>query len=127
MPSTALSVPMGDDLSAPPPAAAADIALFADLDGTLAPLEATPDKVGPDHHRRRLLDALSRALKGRLAIVSGRGLENLDRLLEGRIPALAALHGLVRRTADGRVVESGDEAATQAAISTLRDFARSDR
>jgi trehalose 6-phosphate phosphatase len=127
MPSMALSVPPGDALSAPPPVRAADIALFADLDGTLAPLESTPDKVRPDRHRRRLLDALARALKGRLAIVSGRSLEDLDRLLEGRIPALAALHGLVRRTAEGRVVESGDEAATQAAVTTLRDFARSDR
>jgi len=127
MPSMALSIQPGDALSAPPPVAAADIALFADLDGTLAPIESTPDKVGPDRHRRRLLDALSRALKGRLAIVSGRGFDDLDRLLEGRIPALAALHGLVRRTAQGRIVESGDAAATREAVATLRDFARSDR
>ena len=127
MASMALSVSQGDTLSAPPDVAAGDVSLFADLDGTLAPIEASPQAVGPDRRRRRLLDALSRALKGRLAIVSGRGLQDLDHVLEGRVPALAAIHGLVRRTADGRVVELGDAAATQAAVRTLRDFARSDR
>src|SRR5579872_7167706 len=84
-----------DDLHAPPPFNPADIALFADLDGTLAPIEATPDEGKPDPERRRLLEALSSALDGRLAVISGRGLTDIDRVLEGRIPAVAAVHGLV--------------------------------
>ncbi len=116
-----------DDLSPPPLPEASEIALFADLDGTLAPIETTPDAVRPDPRRRRLLDALTRSLKGRLAVVSGRGLDDLDRVLEGRVTALAAVHGLVRRMTDGRVIEMGDEAASRQAIATLRDFARADR
>ncbi|MDQ2763124.1 MAG: hypothetical protein M3Y22_06425, partial [Pseudomonadota bacterium] len=60
----------------------AEIALFADLDGTLAPIETTPDRVRPDALRRGLLDDLRAALGGRLAVVSGRALGDLDRVLE---------------------------------------------
>ncbi|MGH6986224.1 MAG: trehalose-phosphatase [Caulobacteraceae bacterium] len=107
-------------LDAPPIPDAAAIALFADLDGTLAPIEETPDQVGPDRRRRRLLDDLAAALEGRLAILSGRSLADLDRVLEGRVTALAAVHGLVRRQADGKVMGgAGGESVRRAA----RDFA----
>jgi trehalose 6-phosphate phosphatase len=102
------------------------IALFADLDGTLAPIEATPSAVKPDASRRRLLDALARALQGRLAVVSGRGLGDLDRVLEGRIPAVAAVHGLVRRTTDGRVIARGGDARVADALADFLAFAKSD-
>jgi trehalose 6-phosphate phosphatase len=127
MSSTAFSVVREDALSAPPTPRADQVALFADLDGTLAPIEATPDAVKPDRRRRRLLDALSRSLKGRLAVVSGRGLADLDELLEGRARAVGALHGLVRRRANGEVVEAASAASTRAALTTLREFAKADR
>jgi len=102
------------------------IALFADLDGTLAPIEATPDAVKPDASRRRLLDALARALHGRIAVVSGRGLCDLDRVLEGRIAAVAAVHGLVRRTADGRIIAAGADARVGDALAAFSAFAKAD-
>jgi len=114
------------DLQAPPVLQPQHTALFADLDGTLAPLEKTPAQVKPDAARRRLLDALSAALGGRLAIVSGRGLADLDRLLEGRIGPVAAVHGLVRRRADGRLAGPPAPAQMGAALTDLRDFARRD-
>ena len=96
-----------DDLPAPPIPARATAAIFADLDGTLAEIAPTPGEVGPDAARRRLLASLSLALGGRLAVISGRGLDDLDRVLEGRITAVGAIHGLVRRTAAGALLGSG--------------------
>ena len=114
------------DLAAPPTPALSAIALFADLDGTLAPIEETPDAVKPDARRRRLLDALTHALSGRLAVVSGRALGDLDRVLEGRITAVAAVHGLVRRTADGRIISAAADERIGEAAAAFRAFAKAD-
>jgi trehalose 6-phosphate phosphatase len=100
--------------------------LFLDLDGTLAPIMPRPEQVGPDARRAALLDDLTRALDGRVAVVSGRGLEDLDRILEDRVKYVAAVHGLVRRGAHGvdRVQPHPD---LEHARDVLRDLARSDR
>ncbi len=124
--SAAVSRASDDALPAPPIPLLARIALFADLDGTLAPIEATPDAVKPDASRRRLLDALARALAGRLAVVSGRALGDLDRVLEGRVGAVAAVHGLVRRTASGRITATSDVAKVGEALKAFLAFAKAD-
>ena len=85
-----------------------------------------PDQVGPDARRAALLDDLSLALDGRLAVVSGRALEDLDRILEGRVNAVAAVHGLVRRGARG-VDRVQPHADLDHARVVLRDLARSDK
>ena len=84
-----------------PPAVVDGMALFLDLDGTLAPIAATPDEVTLDSRVLDLLPLLTRKLQGRLAIISGRRLETLDRIFQGRVMAAAGLHGLERRTALG--------------------------
>lgn len=116
--------PQDHALAAPPVPQLSRVALFADLDGTLAPLQATPGSVKPDAARRRLLDALSQALSGRFAVISGRALDDLDRVLEGRVRALGAVHGLVRRTAAGVVTAARPDARTLRAREALLDFAR---
>jgi len=113
----------GNALASPPIPRLAGAALFADLDGTLTPLMATPDAVGPDPDRRRLLDDLVEALSGRLAVISGRALADLDRVLEGRIAAIAAVHGLVRRTAGGVLVGSADKGRVGQAVKAFGAFA----
>ena len=113
-------------LGPPPPIDSRRVALFADLDGTLAPIEARPADVGPDPRRARLLDRLSAVLGGRLAVISGRGLGDLDRVLGGRIPALAAVHGLVRRTAAGAVVGRPPLRLPAGARQALKAFAGQD-
>lgn len=90
-------------LPPPPPLRLPTTALFADLDGTLARIEDHPLDVVPDEARTALLEALSVALSGRLAVVSGRSLEDLDRVLSSRVRPLAGVHGLARRAADGSV------------------------
>jgi trehalose 6-phosphate phosphatase len=72
-------------------------ALFLDLDGTLLDIAAAPDKVVIPP---RLIDALagvSVALGGALAVVSGRRLINIDRLLSPLRLPVAAEHGAVIR------------------------------
>lgn len=80
------------------------LALFLDLDGTLAPIMPRPDDVGPNPRRARLLARLRRMLDDRVAVISGRDLQNLDYILGGGVTAIGAVHGLVRRAADGQVI-----------------------
>ncbi|HEY5411121.1 MAG TPA: trehalose-phosphatase [Caulobacteraceae bacterium] len=82
------------------------IALFLDLDGTLAAIEPRPEDVGPEPWRTSLLHQLQERLGGKLAVISGRSLGEVDRILEGAVTAVAAVHGLVRRRADGMVEEA---------------------
>jgi trehalose 6-phosphate phosphatase len=89
------------DLPSPPLDLPRRAALFLDLDGTLVPIMPRPDDVGPDPRRARLLARLREALEDRVAVVSGRALEDLDHILGGGVTAIAAVHGLVRRGADG--------------------------
>ena len=89
------------NLPAPKPLRLERAALFLDLDGTLAPIAPRPDDVRPDPRLTRLLERLDEGLEGRLAVVSGRTLADIDRILEGRIARVAAVHGLVRRDGDG--------------------------
>ncbi|MDO8377649.1 trehalose-phosphatase [Phenylobacterium sp.] len=109
----------------PAPLALANTALFLDLDGTLAPIAARPQDVTPDPRRTSILEALLGALDGRLAVVSGRTLADVDRILEGRVRAVAAVHGLVRRDADGEIARTTPHPALPQALADLRRFADS--
>lgn len=93
------------DLSPPPFNLPRRAALFLDLDGTLAPIMPRPDDVGPDPRRARIIARLRERFEDRVAVVSGRSLPDLDHILDGGAPSIAAIHGLVRRTAGGGVVE----------------------
>ncbi|WP_395673806.1 trehalose-phosphatase [Phenylobacterium sp.] len=110
-------------LPAPKPLRLAGAALFLDLDGTLAPIASRPQDVRPEPRRTRLIERLSAALDGRLAVVSGRTLADLDRILEGRVTAVAAVHGLVRREPDGVTSEVAPHPGLVDAAARLRDFA----
>ncbi|RZU99680.1 trehalose 6-phosphatase [Spiribacter vilamensis] len=96
-------------MSAAPPITAtlpeprADWALFLDFDGTLVEIAERPDQVVVPARLRPLLGALTEALGGAVAIISGRHLDGLDALLGSTRPALAGLHGLERRSRDGRI------------------------
>ncbi|CAN7494508.1 trehalose-phosphatase [Phenylobacterium sp. LjRoot219] len=113
-------------LPAPKPLRLEATALFLDLDGTLAPFAARPQDVRPDPRRTRLLERLEPALDGRLAVVSGRTLADVDRILEGRVTAVAAVHGLVRREADGSLSQTPCHPALETVREQCREFARRD-
>lgn len=87
----------------PLPPARAEWAYFLDVDGTLIELAASPGAVQVDDALLGLVARLHHACGGALALVSGRSLGDLERLLGSvRIP-LAGQHGLERRDALGRL------------------------
>jgi trehalose 6-phosphate phosphatase len=114
------------NLPSPKALALGDAALFLDLDGTLAPIAARPQDVRPDTRRTRIIERLTEAMDGRLAVISGRTMADVDRILEGRVTAVAAVHGLVRREPDGQTHEAAPHAALPAAADRFRDFAGRD-
>jgi trehalose 6-phosphate phosphatase len=73
--------------------------LFLDLDGTIAMAADTPSEVRPDARRTQLIRRLGATLDGRLVILTERTLEDVDRILEGAVERVGAVHGLVRREA----------------------------
>ncbi len=110
-------------LPPPKPLRLGEAALFLDLDGTLAPIAARPQDVRPDPRRTRLLEALKAGLDGRLAVVTGRTLADVDRILEGRVTCVAAVHGLVRRDCDGGMHDSGPHPELGRVTQALKEFA----
>ncbi|WP_440997277.1 trehalose-phosphatase [Arhodomonas sp. SL1] len=108
-----------------PPAIATDWALFLDFDGTLVPLAEHPDAVQvPDHLPERLA-GLQRRLDGAVAVISGRPIHTLDRLLAPARLALAGVHGLERRGADGTLHHPPDPSTLLGpACRELEAFAR---
>ena len=78
------------------------ISLFLDLDGTLANFEIEPSGVGPDLRRSAILNRLDATLNGRLAIVSGRTIADIDRILDCQVEAVSGVHGLERRVGADR-------------------------
>lgn len=79
------------------------MALFLDFDGTLADLAPDPDAVRLAPGVVDTLLRLHERLGGALAIVSGRPVESLDRLLAPAVLATAGQHGAERRDASGQL------------------------
>ncbi len=77
------------------------IAMFLDLDGTLADIVERPSLVHVPDRTKAALRALHDKLDGALAIVSGRCLSDIDMLLTPHTFACAACHGAVIRTTFG--------------------------
>jgi trehalose 6-phosphate phosphatase len=84
-----------------PSALPEDAALFLDFDGTLVELAETPDSIRVPEGLAPLLERLRQRLEGRLAIVSGRSLADLERHLPASGIAFSGSHGLELRLADG--------------------------
>lgn len=99
-----------------PPEASADWALFVDLDGTLFDIAPSPQAVGPDPALGALLARVAGSLDGALAVVSGRALEDIDRMLAPCRTAVAALHGAERRERDGSVTRLPVDRAALASV-----------
>ena len=78
---------------------------MVDFDGTLVDLARHPDDVVLAPETRSVLETLSLQLDGALAIVTGRPIETIDRFMAPLLLPVAGVHGLTRRTAQGRMVE----------------------
>jgi trehalose 6-phosphate phosphatase len=101
-------------------------ALFLDLDGTLLEIAATPEQVVVSPGLVPLLAELHRELDGALAIVSGRPIGDIDRLLEPFRCSAAGEHGAAVRYGDGTLEElSAGQAVPQAwreSLAAAADF-----
>lgn len=76
-------------------------AYFLDLDGTLVELTDSPEDVELDAGLPKLVAVLQRSSGGALAIISGRALDDLDRLFPGAAYPAAGQHGFERRDGAG--------------------------
>jgi trehalose 6-phosphate phosphatase len=101
-----------------------DAALFLDFDGTLVDLAETPDAIQVPAGLQPLLRRLEERLSGRLAIVSGRSIADLERYLPHGNIALAGSHGLELRLADGERVPLHLPVGLDEVRAQVRDFAQ---
>ena len=85
------------------------IALFLDLDGTLIEIAPRPGDVAVPPGLLDLLDNLHSRLGGALAVVSGRPLDSIDRLLAPLHLPAAGTHGAELRDAAGASVHLAGE------------------
>ena len=90
-------------------------ALFLDVDGTLLGFKERPEDVVADPALLDLLRGLHEATGGALALVSGRMISDLDRIVDPLVLPAAGVHGAELRFADGRRA-----AAAGAAIAEVR-------
>lgn len=98
-------------------------AFFLDFDGTLAPIVARPELAGMADGTRAAVAALSARADGALAIVSGRALADLDRMLSVADMPAAGSHGLEFRLANGAVERPDIGPEAGAAIDRFVAFA----
>jgi len=110
----------------PPPVDLLDEAsLFLDLDGTLLDLAERPDGVCFEPESRLLLKALGARLDGRLAVISGRSLKQIDEILGSCAAdiAISASHGCEHRW-NGIHAHPARPASLDAVAERFNTFAR---
>ncbi|WP_305098006.1 trehalose-phosphatase [Croceibacterium aestuarii] len=115
------------DLPPPPPLktllSAGPLALFLDFDGTLVEIAPTPGAIAVPAGLGERLAALSERLGGRLALISGRAIDDLEAHCGPLRVACAGSHGAARRAADGTVLGEAALALPGAAIAEVERFA----
>ena len=85
------------------PPFARDWAFFLDVDGTLVEYAAHPQQVRVSAELRELLSGLHAATGGAIALISGRSVDDIDKLFAPLALPVAGQHGTERRSADGTI------------------------
>ncbi len=98
---------MQNDGRSPPPLPTSknEWALFLDVDGTLAAFEPRPEQVVIPERTLSSLAQLKESMGGAVAIVSGRPIEQIDRLFTPLVLPAGGLHGLEWRNAQSCLIE----------------------
>lgn len=101
-----------------------ETAFFLDFDGTLADFADDPAAVAIPEDVRTALHRLQDAAGGALAVVSGRPIADLDRMLDPLKLPLAGVHGLEWREVSGALMRADiDTRAVDLAVDLLTAFA----
>lgn len=115
------------DLPLPPDPAllAADgpISLFLDFDGTLVDIAPTPDSIVVAADMAERLVALSKRFDGRVALISGRAIVDLERHLGPITIACAGSHGSDCRGADGQAIGEKPDGLPDVVLQQIVEFA----
>ena len=119
------------DLPPPPDLAAlldqgrtgAPLSLFLDFDGTLVDLAETPGGIVVPGHLKDSLHALSDRLGGRVALVSGRAIVDLEHHLGPMSLACAGSHGSDCRGANGNAIGKVPEGLPPKLLAQVAEFA----
>ncbi len=93
-------------------------ALFLDLDGTLLELQERPHAVHASPELRDLLQRVSAAMSGAVAVITGRTIADADTILHGALNFIAGVHGYE--------MQRGAHIVHAEALMTRLDAARSD-
>lgn len=102
------------------------LALFLDFDGTLVDIAPTPDGIAVPAELAHALCHLRDRLDGRLALISGRALDDLERHLGPLAIARAGSHGSDCRAADGTVLGAAPAGLPETLLAAIHDFAASE-
>jgi trehalose 6-phosphate phosphatase len=107
----------------PPPPIPASAALLLDFDGTLVELAGAPDRIAVPDGLAALLHRVADRLAGRLALVSGRPVADLERHAGALDLALAGSHGVELRFRGGATLPFERPAALASARDEAARFA----
>jgi trehalose 6-phosphate phosphatase len=94
-----------------------------DYDGTLTPIEATPEEAVADESILESIAILARAPRTVVAVVSGRRAADLRQLVPGEVVWLVGLHGLETAAPAGDAVPAIDLDDTASRLAPLREAA----
>ena len=114
---------MQQPLSPPPLSILDGAALFLDFDGTLVDLADTPDAVVVDSALADLIARLFLRLDGRIAIVSGRPVDEIRALFGPQQLTISGSHGLEIALADGTRHDAERPAALDRIVEEMTAFA----
>jgi trehalose 6-phosphate phosphatase len=109
---------------APPVDAIRGASLFLDFDGTLVEIADRPEAVIVGDRLRRVLGELEKSLDGRLAIVTGRPLAQVESLLGVARLSLSGSHGAEMVWPDGRRRDAEPPAWLADTVRRLETFSR---
>ncbi len=98
-------------------------ALFLDFDGTLVPIASGPDAIEVPHDLADRLEVLANRLDGRLALISGRGLDDIEQHLGPIAVARAGSHGAHRLAANGDTLGNNPQPIHPDALRAVEELA----
>ncbi|MXP45857.1 trehalose-phosphatase [Altererythrobacter luteolus] len=117
------------DSTLPPPPAfqqlaeSRAVALFLDFDGTLVEIAPGPDAIEVPADLSSRLEELGQRLDGRLALVSGRGLDNIADHVGDLAIARGGSHGAERVAADGTSLGSNPAPLAVSIVEEIQEVA----